>query len=128
MVSSRPLFSAGPGILSKHLLAAKFFVVAVMGLIVGYALTSSFAEDVARAEAMTLEEYVAEFDDYKADLRSSEMPTAGAVAVGLIMIIGFFSIYEALSIALAWAIAALGKSNDDGTHHGPRDERYTVRE
>ncbi len=109
MFTPRPLFSVGPGVLSKYLIGAKIFVMILLGVLTGYVMAVDLAEDAERGEALTMEEYVAGYDDYKADLIASEIPTAGAIIAGLIMIVGVLSIYEALSVALAWGISVVGR-------------------
>lgn len=92
----------------KHVLIAKAIIVVAIGLLVGYALGVSFANDVAKSRVVTMEEYVADFERYKADLESSDIPMPGAIVIGVVMVFGAFSIYELLAFGVAKGLAAVG--------------------
>ncbi len=98
--------------LPKQLLVAKVIIVVSLGLLLGYALGISYANDISKARTLTLEEYVADFASYKADLESSDIGMPGAIAVGLIMAVGAFGLYELLGLGLAAALAARSAAAD----------------
>ena len=106
--ASRQLPSLESLMIPKHLLLAKAVLLIALGLGLGYALGVSYAKDAIKARTITMEEYVADFERYKADLASSsDIPMPAAVVTGLIMVVGALGLYELLAMALAKGLAAV---------------------
>jgi hypothetical protein len=97
----------------KHLLVAKVIVVLAIGMVMGYAMGVSFAHDVTKAQTITKEAYVADFDRYKSDLESSDIPMAGTVVMGTVFAAGVFGIYELVSMGLAIGFRSLRGDQTD---------------
>ncbi len=91
----------------KQLLLAKAIIGLLIGLVVGYAVGVSLAKDAAKGRALTMEQYVADFQRHKADLESSAIPMPAAVVIGVLMVFGAFALYEGLSYGLAKGFAAV---------------------
>ena len=115
MITSRPLIGIGTGVFPKHRMIGKIILVALVGITAGYGLGVAFAADAERGHTVTLEEYIADFESYRAGLQSSEIPMAGAIPLGMIMVAGFFAIYEAMGLAVGWVVALVLPSSRKDT-------------
>ena len=80
--------------MTKADLISRLIVVLVIGVILGTALDGSFRADAEKAETLTREEYIADYETHIAELRSSEMPALGVFLLAAVMTVGFFGIYE----------------------------------
>jgi len=70
----------------------------------GYLYDQGVKADNARAEEVTLEEYTANFEAYRANLREDDYGLAGSIALILFVVALMFGIYEGIPWALAIAI------------------------
>lgn len=107
MITTRPLIRIGPGVFPRHLVAGKLLAMVLLGAGLGYLLGLSMAADAAKGAALTLDDYVAEFETYRAGLVDSAMPVGAVVVIGILMVVGALILYEALSVLLSWGVAWL---------------------
>jgi len=103
----------------EHQVGARVIVAVVLGALLGYAIGISTEHDVARGKGLTMKEYVADFDHYKAKLETSGMPMAVALISGVIMVAGLFGVYELLALGLGKALAAVTRGSTDAPIGGP---------
>jgi hypothetical protein len=118
MFTARPLFRIGPAVYPRHLVIGKFLAMVALGVGFGYVMGRSMADDAVRGAALTRDAYIANYDAYKADLESSGTPIMGAIAIGVVFMIGGMVFYEALSVTCSWGVAWLspgpGAPADEG--------------
>lgn len=103
----------------EHLFVAKTILAIILGVLLGYAMATSMKADSARAKELTMKEYVADFDSYKAKLEGTQMPMAVAVVVGVLMVTAMFGIYEALAFGLAKVLALVTRGSTAQPPGGP---------
>ena len=60
-------------------IVARVIVAVLLGIATGYAVGTSLASDAARGRALTIKEYVANFDEYKKHLLGNDSPMWAAV-------------------------------------------------
>jgi hypothetical protein len=94
----------------KHLLIAKLVVAIIAGLAVGYGVGVSLQHEAAKGRALTMDQYVADFQRYKGNLESSEIPMAVSLVLGTLMVCGAFALYELFALGVAKAINAFAPS------------------
>jgi hypothetical protein len=106
---------------ARNTLIGKAACLLVFGVIAGYYLHLSILADNARAAALTLQAYTAEYEQYKAGLMQDELPLWGSIALTLVMLGGFFTLYEALGWACGRVTGRLlaSHANEDS----PRGDR-----
>ncbi len=63
-------------------IVARVLVAVLLGIATGYAVGTSLASDAARGRALTIKEYVANFDEYKKHLLGNDSPMWAAVIAG----------------------------------------------
>ena len=90
-------------------LVAKGAVIVLLGLVLGYFLGLSFAQDAARGHALTLKAYIDNFDHYKAELESSATTMTIALISGVIVSTMVFVVYELVAFGVARGIAAIDR-------------------
>ncbi|MEJ2239812.1 MAG: hypothetical protein P8X82_16075 [Gemmatimonadales bacterium] len=95
-----PVFPSDRQVTRLQALAGKLVIICIMGITIGLAIEAQMNADFQRSQSLTLEEYVADFDEYKEDLRSSEMPPAASVAAGVIFTFTVFGVYEILGLGV----------------------------
>ena len=88
----------------KYNFVAKAIVAVCLGALVGYFLMQNMNADVEKGRTLTMDAYMQDFPKYKAKLES-HTSGAGAVIVMVFLAVGFFGIYEFLSLLLARLIA-----------------------
>ncbi|HKC42003.1 MAG TPA: hypothetical protein VKC15_20840 [Gemmatimonadales bacterium] len=98
----------------EHVVIARAIVALLIGGLLGYAVGTSLAGDSRRGRELTMKQYVADFDRYKAKLEKSEMPMTVAVISGVIMVAAVFGVYELLAFGLAKALAAITRPRSPG--------------
>ncbi len=98
-----------------HIVGAKVVVALLLGVLLGYAIGNSLKRDAERGRALTMKQYVADFDRHKAKLETSEMPMALSLLSGVIMVATLFGVYELLAFGLGKALAAVtgGRGGSD---------------
>lgn len=99
---------------ARNTLIGKAVCLLVFGVIAGYSYHVSVLADNARAAALTLQEYTADFEEYKAGLVQEEWPLWGHVTLLLVMLGGFFGVYEALGWVCGRVTGRLLPSSADG--------------
>lgn len=102
-----PVFPSEHQVTRRQALAGKLVIICIMGIAIGLAIEAQMKADFERSQSLTLEEYVADFDEYKEDLRSSEMPPAASVAAGVIFTFTVFGVYEILGLGVGRLFATV---------------------
>jgi len=90
-------------------LVARVIVAVLLGIATGYAVGTSLASDAARGRALTMKEYVANFDEYKKHLMGNDSPMWAAVIAGVFMVVAAFAVYELLVWVVDKLLAALDR-------------------
>jgi hypothetical protein len=98
--------------ISPRRIFARAIVAVLLGLATGYAVGISAAADAERGRNLTMKEYVADFEHHKEKLIGSELPMAGAILGGLIMIVVVIGLYELLVAGVDRLLAALDRKKD----------------
>ena len=84
-------------------------VAVLLGIVAGYGVGQSMASDAARGRALTMKEYVANFDEYKNKLMGSGSPLWAAIIAGVFMVVAAFAVYELLVWVVDKLLAALDR-------------------
>jgi len=92
---------------TRHTLGAKVLVVLLAGIVLGYAVSVDLNEDVERGRALTMDQYVSEFEHHKYELESSGIDMAFGVFFGIVFTAAIFGSYELLAFVLAWILRTL---------------------
>jgi ABC-type Na+ efflux pump permease subunit len=103
----------------EHIFVAKIVIAAIFGVLLGYGMAVSTKADAARAKELTMKQYVADFDSYKAKLEGNQMPMGIAVVVGVLMVLAMFGIYEALAFGLGKVLALITRGSTAQPPGGP---------
>ncbi len=90
-------------------LVARIIVAVLLGLATGYGIGESMASDAARGRALTMKEYVANFDEYKNKLMGSGSPLWAAIIAGVFMVVAAFAVYELLVWVVDKLLAAMDR-------------------
>lgn len=98
---------------------ARVIVAVLLGLLTGYAVGKSLAKDAADGRALTLKEYIAEFESHKQELTDSDMAMGLAVVSGVVMIVALFSVYELLVLAVDKVLQLMDRGRTVATQPGP---------
>jgi len=100
-------------------IVARVIVAVLLGIATGYAVGTSLASDAARGRALTIKEYVANFDEYKKHLLGNDSPMWAAVIAGVFMVVAAFAVYELLVWVVDKLLAAMDRrassTNQPGT-------------
>jgi hypothetical protein len=91
-------------------IVARVIVAVVLGIATGYAVGTSLANDAARGKALTMKEYVANFDEYKNHLTGNGSPMWAAIVAGVLMVVVALAVYE----LLVWVVDKLLAVMDRG--------------
>ena len=97
-----------------HMIGARVVVALLLGALLGYVIGNSIESDAERGKTLTLKQYVADFETYKENLVSSEVPMAATVVVGMIIIALLFGVYELLAFGVATALHAVAPRRSPG--------------
>ena len=97
----------------EHLFVAKTVIAIVFGALLGYGMAMSTKADAERAKNLTMKQYVADFDSYKAKLEGGQMAMGVSVVVGVLMVMALFGIYEALAFGLGKILALITRGSTD---------------
>ena len=103
----------------EHIFVAKTVIAIILGVLLGYGMARSTKADAERAKALTMKQYVADFDSYKAKLEGNQMPMAVAAVVGVLMVAAMFGIYEALAFGLGKVLALITRGSTAQPPGGP---------
>ena len=90
-------------------IVARVIVALLFGIAMGYAIGRSLAGDAARGRALTMKEYVANFENYKNHLIGDATPIWAAILAGVFMVVVTFAIYELLVWVVDRVLAALDR-------------------
>jgi hypothetical protein len=96
---------------------AKGTIIVLAGLAIGYYMGLDTAHDSARGRALTMKQYIADFEHHKAHLESAAIPMIPSLLIGVLMTTFTFGVYELLGAGLAKGIRAL-----DRRTIGPTDD------
>jgi len=103
----------------EHIFVAKIVIAIIFGVLLGYGMAVSTKADADRAKALTMKEYVADFDSYKAKLEDGQMSMAVSAVAGVLMIVAVFGIYEALALGLGKLLALITRGSTAQPPGGP---------
>jgi hypothetical protein len=83
----------------------KFLLIVVLSILLGVWVAADSAADHAKGVGLTLEQYTAEYDMYRAGLMGSEVlgPWAN-IMICFLLLGGAFLAYEAIGSGLAWVV------------------------
>lgn len=102
----------------KNTLIGKIFLVALSAGLLGYWFSIDSAAQFEKGKQLTLEQYTANFDQYKAKLLSpGRIPVPLGIFAMLIVLAVFFGLYELLGLLLGLAIGKIitpKESQSDG--------------
>jgi hypothetical protein len=96
-------------------IVARIIVAMLLGVAMGYAVGTSLASDAARGRALTMKDYVANFDNYKAKLESGS-PMAATILAGVFMALVAIALYELLVWVVDKVLAALDRRSVSATN------------
>ena len=95
----------------KRMFVARVVVALVFGIVIGIYIGRSMESDVEKGRQLTMDSYVKDFATYKAKLESHTASRPAAIIMMAIVSLGFFGMYEVLSIVLArLLVAVFGRS------------------
>jgi hypothetical protein len=95
-------------------IVARVIVALLLGIALGYAVGASLASDAARGRALTMKDYIADFDNYKEKLESGS-PMAAMIVAGVFMALAAVGIYEGLVWVVDKVLAALDRRRASAT-------------
>jgi len=101
------------GRLARRILA-RLIVAILLGIGFGYYFGTTVAGDAARGHALTLKEYVADFDTHKKALIKSEVPMWGAILTMVILMITFIAVFELLVFVVDKGLSVLDRRRHAG--------------
>ncbi len=90
-------------------IVARVIVALLIGIASGYGIGQSVASDAARGRALTMKEYVADFEKYKSHLIGSDTPVWAVMIAGVLMVVAAFGIYELLVLVVDKVLAAMDR-------------------
>ncbi len=90
-------------------IVARLIVAVLLGIATGYAVGTSLASDAARGRALTMKEYVANFDEYKKHLLGNDSSMWAAIIAGVFMVVAAFAVYELLVWVVDKVLAAVDR-------------------
>jgi hypothetical protein len=99
-------------------IVARLIVAVLLGIATGYAVGKSLASDAAKGRDLTLKEYVADFENHKKELVTSNTPMAMSIAVGVSMVVVFFGVYELLVLGVDKMLDAVDRRRNVATQRG----------
>jgi len=85
-----------PDGITTRKIVARAIVALLFGLVIGYAIGKSVEGDAARGRALTMKEYVADFESYRNHLIGNENPVWTMIIAGVILMVLVFAAYELL--------------------------------
>jgi hypothetical protein len=95
-----------PAIAPRHRVAAKLIVLLAVGVVRGVAYHQSAVASFERYQTITLEEYTAGFDAYRASLYEEQYPLWGHVGLMVLVVAALVGAYELVALGLAWVFGA----------------------
>lgn len=95
---------------SPHVLFGKLVLIVLAGVWAGQALTRSNRDDFERAESLTREAYLAEYEQYRAALMDNSTSVTFNVLIFVFFFAGIFAIYEVAGYGLGVLSGRLARS------------------
>jgi hypothetical protein len=92
---------------ARNLLIAKGAIVGLFGLVSGYFYHVGSVADYHRGQTVTLSDYTATFETYRATLLQHLWPLWGDLILLVMMFAVAFGAYEGLCYSIAWALGKL---------------------
>ena len=100
---TEPDLRISPALRNKVL--GKFFLAVFLSILAGIAMRASTGSDQAKATALTLEAYTADYESYRAGLLATEQwPTWGWILLCFLFVGALILAYEAIGAAFAWMV------------------------
>lgn len=99
---------------ARNTLLAKCFLILLLSWLSGRALAKDVAADYARGEALTLEEYTAGYEAYRAELMSVDMPPAAGIIVFGVVVGGILVLYELAGAGFGMLIGKMFPPSEEG--------------
>lgn len=93
---------------------ARVIVAILLGIVIGYGAGVSAKEEAERGRALTMKEYIADFEHHKQELIESGTPMAAMLLGGVIFLIALLGVYELLAIGVDKALAFADRRNSVG--------------
>lgn len=90
-------------------IVARVIVAVLLGVATGYAAGVSLASDAARGRALTMKEYVDNFDAYKNNLMGKGSSMWAMLVAGVLMVVAALAVYELLVWIVDKILAALDR-------------------
>ena len=103
----------------EHIFVAKTVIAIIGGVLLGYAMGVSTKADTERAKTLTMQQYVADFDSYKAKLEGGQLTMGVSVVAGVFMVAAMVGIYEALAFGLGKLLALVTRGSTAQPPGGP---------
>lgn len=102
---------------SKNKLIGKILIIIISSGLFGYWYSVESGTKFAKGKQLTLEQYTANFDQYKAELLTpGRIPVPAGIITMLIVLAILFGLYELLGLLLGLSIGKIFTSQDS-----PRD-------
>ena len=103
----------------EHIFVAKIVIAIIFGVLLGYGMAVSTKADSERAKALTMKQYIADFDSYKAKLGENQMTMGVSAVAGVLMVMALFGVYEALAFGLGKVLALITRGSTTAPPGGP---------
>jgi hypothetical protein len=91
----------------KNELIGKTLLVMALAVLIGLLIAAEGKRKVAEGEQLTLEQYTADFEKYRADLLDEDFPLPVAVIGSAILFFGVLGLYEVVGSGLGRMIGRL---------------------
>ncbi len=88
---------------------AKCLIIVLAGLAFGYFYHQDYDSKLQKVEKLTKEQYIAEFEIYKAKLRDKAIPPSIAPLIGILAACILYGSYELLVTLVSWMIGKILK-------------------
>jgi hypothetical protein len=95
-------------------IVARAIVAVPLGIVVGYAMGKTLAHDAAQAKTLTMNEYIADFDNHRKDLLKGDMPMGAAILIGTLMIVVALAGYELLVLGVDKVLGVVDRRRELG--------------
>ncbi len=95
-------------------LAGKLVVIVLAAIIAGQAYHKDVLANNEKYSTITVEEYTAGFEDYRAGLQEEEWPLWGNIALIGILSVGFFTLYELLGHGVGLLLRSIVSRSSPG--------------
>ena len=98
-----------PDGITTRKIVARVLVALVFGIAMGYTIGKSVEGDAARGRALTLKEYVADFEHYRNHLIGNGSPIWAMIIAGVVIMVLVFAFYELLVLVVDKVLAAMDR-------------------